>query len=69
MPGVEPQLDLLTGVNTGLTEGLLQQAFDLIEKNISQEQAETARRWCQILWCLPRHNNLLMTRQLDHLPM
>jgi alkylhydroperoxidase/carboxymuconolactone decarboxylase family protein YurZ len=46
MPGVELQLEshLLMGMNTGLTEGQLQQVFDLIEKNISKEHAETARR-------------------------
>jgi 4-carboxymuconolactone decarboxylase len=46
MPGVEPQLQshLSMGVNTGLTVGQLRQVFDLIEKNISHEQAETARR-------------------------
>jgi alkylhydroperoxidase/carboxymuconolactone decarboxylase family protein YurZ len=46
MPGVESQLEshLSMGMNTGLTESQLQQVFDLIEKNISKEQAETARR-------------------------
>jgi len=46
MPGVAPQLEshLSMGMNTGLTEGQLRQVFDLIEKNISNEQAETARR-------------------------
>jgi 4-carboxymuconolactone decarboxylase len=46
MPGVEPQLEshLSMGMNTGLTEGQLQQFLVLIEKNISKEQAETARR-------------------------
>jgi alkylhydroperoxidase/carboxymuconolactone decarboxylase family protein YurZ len=46
MPGVEPQLEshLSMGMNTGLTESQLQQVFDLIEKNISRQQAETARR-------------------------
>jgi len=46
MPGVEPQLasHLSMGMNTGLTEGGLRQAFDLIEKNISREQAEIARK-------------------------
>jgi alkylhydroperoxidase/carboxymuconolactone decarboxylase family protein YurZ len=46
MPGVEPQLQshLSMGMNTGLTEGRLSQVFDLIEKSISNEQAETARR-------------------------
>jgi len=46
MPGVESQLEshLSMGVNTGLTENQLQQVFDLIEINISRQQAETARR-------------------------
>jgi len=46
MPGVEPQLasHLSMGMNTGLMESGLQQAFDLIEKNISREQAEIARK-------------------------
>jgi 4-carboxymuconolactone decarboxylase len=46
MPGVEPQLEshLAMGMNTGLTESQLSEAFDLIEKNISQSQAETARK-------------------------
>jgi alkylhydroperoxidase/carboxymuconolactone decarboxylase family protein YurZ len=46
MSGVESQLEshLSMGMNTGLTETQLQQVFDLIEKNISREQAETARR-------------------------
>ncbi|MCA1567973.1 MAG: carboxymuconolactone decarboxylase family protein [Acidobacteria bacterium] len=46
MPGVEPQLEshLSIGMNTGLTEAQLRQVFDLIEKNISKEQAETARK-------------------------
>ena len=46
MPGVESQLEshLSMGMNTGLTESQLQQVFDLIEKNISRQQAETARR-------------------------
>jgi 4-carboxymuconolactone decarboxylase len=46
MPGVEPQLEshLSMGMNTGLTESQLNQAFDLIEKNINRQQAETARR-------------------------
>jgi hypothetical protein len=45
MPGVEPQLaaHLSMGMNTGLTESGLSQAFDLIEKNVSREQAEIAR--------------------------
>ena len=46
MPGVEPQLasHLSMGMNTGLTESGLKQAFDLIEKNVSPEQAEIARQ-------------------------
>src|ERR671939_337655 len=46
MPGVEPQLEshLSIGMNTGLTEGGLRQAFDLIEKHISREQTEIARK-------------------------
>src|SRR4051812_22050697 len=46
MPGVEPQLEshLSMGMNTGLTESGLKQASDLIEKNISREQAEIARK-------------------------
>jgi 4-carboxymuconolactone decarboxylase len=46
MPGVESQLEshLSIGMNTGLTESGLKQAFDLIEKNISREQAEIARK-------------------------
>ena len=46
MPGVESQLEshLSIGMNTGLTESQLRQVFDLIEKNVSQQQAETARK-------------------------
>jgi len=46
MSGVESQLEshLSMGMNTGLTESQLQQVFDLIEKNISREQAATARK-------------------------
>jgi len=46
MPGVESQLEshLSIGMNTGLAESELKQAFDLIEKNISKQQAETARK-------------------------
>lgn len=46
MTGVEPQLEshLGMGMNTGLTENQLGDAFNLIEKNISREQAETARK-------------------------
>jgi alkylhydroperoxidase/carboxymuconolactone decarboxylase family protein YurZ len=46
MPGVEPQLEshLSMGMNTGLTESQLNQVFDLIEKEIGRQQAETARK-------------------------
>jgi 4-carboxymuconolactone decarboxylase len=46
MPGVEPQLEshLSMGMNTGLTEHQLRQVFDLIERDVSKERAETARR-------------------------
>lgn len=46
MPGVESQLEshLSMGMNTGLTESQLNQVFDLIENNISKQQAETARK-------------------------
>ena len=46
MPGVESQLEshISIGMNTGLTEGQLSGVFDLIEQNISREQAATARR-------------------------
>ncbi|MDQ3801174.1 MAG: carboxymuconolactone decarboxylase family protein [Acidobacteriota bacterium] len=46
MVGVEPQLEshLSMGMNTGLTESQLKQVFDLIEKNVSRRQAETARK-------------------------
>gem|GEM_PF-179746 len=46
MTGVEPQLEshISMGMNTGLNELELKQAFDLIEKSVSKEQAETARR-------------------------
>jgi 4-carboxymuconolactone decarboxylase len=45
MKGVNSQLEshLKIGMNTGLTEDQLSQVFDLIEKNISQPQAESAR--------------------------
>jgi 4-carboxymuconolactone decarboxylase len=45
MAGVQPQLEshISMGMNTGLTEDQLNQAFDLIEKSISKEQSETAR--------------------------
>ncbi len=46
MPGVQPQLEshLAMGMNTGLTESELSQAFDLIEKHVSREPAEIVRR-------------------------
>jgi alkylhydroperoxidase/carboxymuconolactone decarboxylase family protein YurZ len=46
MSGVESQLEshLSMGMNSGLTESQLQQVFDLIEQNISREQAATARK-------------------------
>lgn len=46
MPGVAPQLEshLSMAMNTGLTEGQLNQAFGLIEQNIGKEQAEAARK-------------------------
>lgn len=46
MPGVEPQLEshLSMGMNTGLTVSQLSEAFVLIEKNVSKQQAETARK-------------------------
>ena len=46
LPGVAPQLEshIAMGMNIGLSEAQLRQVFDLIEKNISREQAETARK-------------------------
>jgi alkylhydroperoxidase/carboxymuconolactone decarboxylase family protein YurZ len=46
MPGVQPQLEshLSMGMNTGLTESELSQAFDLIEKGVSKQQAEIVRK-------------------------
>jgi 4-carboxymuconolactone decarboxylase len=46
MPGVESQLEshLSMGMNTGLTESVFSQVFDLIEKNVNKQQAETARK-------------------------
>lgn len=46
MTGVALQLEshISMGMNTGLTESQLKQTFDLIEKNINREQAETARQ-------------------------
>lgn len=46
MPGVAPQLEshLSMGMNTGLTKSQLKQVFALIEKNVSKQQAETARK-------------------------
>lgn len=45
MPGVEQQLQahIGMGINTGLTEKQLEQAFDLIEKYIDRQQADSAR--------------------------
>ena len=46
MPGVASQLEahLSMGMNTGLTESELREAFGLIETNISRQQAEAARK-------------------------
>lgn len=46
MTGVQPQLEshLSMGMNVGLTESQLNEAFALIEKNVSRRQAETARK-------------------------
>jgi len=46
MTDVEPQLEshISMGMNTGLNERELNQAFDLIEKSVNKKQAETARR-------------------------
>jgi len=46
MTDVAPQLEshISMGMNTGLSELELNQAFDLIEKSVGKEQAETARR-------------------------
>jgi 4-carboxymuconolactone decarboxylase len=46
MPRLEPQLEshLSMGMNTGLTQSGLKQVFDLIEKNVNNQQAETARK-------------------------
>lgn len=45
MTGVVPQLEshLSMGMNTGLTESELKQVFDLIEKNVNKQQAESGR--------------------------
>jgi len=45
MPGTAGQLQahIGMGINTGLTENQLVQAFDLIEKHIGKEQADDAR--------------------------
>lgn len=45
MQNLLPQLEahISIGMNTGLTERELTQVFDLIERDISKEQAETAR--------------------------
>jgi len=40
---VDPLSQLSMGMNTELTESGLRQAFDLIEENVSREQAEVAR--------------------------
>lgn len=46
MPGVEPQLQahIHMGKNMGITEGQLTEVSDLIERNISQSQANTVRK-------------------------
>jgi alkylhydroperoxidase/carboxymuconolactone decarboxylase family protein YurZ len=46
MTDVAPQLEshISMGMNTGLSELELNQAFDLIEKSVGKEHAETARR-------------------------
>lgn len=46
MTGVSSQLEshISMGMNTGLTENQLKQSFDLIEQNINQQQAESARQ-------------------------
>ncbi len=46
MPGALPQLEshIGMGMNIGLTENQLSEVFALIEKNISRQQAETARK-------------------------
>jgi 4-carboxymuconolactone decarboxylase len=46
IPGVESQLEshLSIGMNTGLTESQLSEVFNLIEKNVSKQQAGTARK-------------------------
>jgi hypothetical protein len=45
MTGVGPQLQshIGMGINTGITENQLLQAFDLIEKQISKQQADSAK--------------------------
>lgn len=45
MPGVEPQLQshIGMGMNTGITLKQVKVVFDIIEKIVSKEQAETAR--------------------------
>ncbi len=46
MPGVEGQLQAHIGMamNTGITENQLMQVFDLIEKHISKQQADDAKK-------------------------
>ena len=46
MPGVQPQLEshLSMGMNTGLTENQLREAFDLIERKVGKQQAEAAQK-------------------------
>jgi alkylhydroperoxidase/carboxymuconolactone decarboxylase family protein YurZ len=45
LPGLEPQLQahLGMGMNVGLTEGQLEQAFALLESSIGKQQADAAR--------------------------
>lgn len=49
MTGVESQLQAHIGmsINTGITENQLIQIFDLIEKHISKQQAQTAKKVLQ----------------------
>ncbi|MBV9868283.1 MAG: carboxymuconolactone decarboxylase family protein [Abitibacteriaceae bacterium] len=50
MPGVQPQLasHLSMGLNTGLTESQLSEAFDLIASNIGQPQAAARQALAQV---------------------
>ena len=59
MPGLEPRLasHLSMGMNTGLTESGLKQAFDLIEKNISREQSQIARQALVKIIAANQNNN------------